>query len=127
MIAFLWFAMPCPLQGLAFSFRFGLLDHENLLRLASGVGSYLFALAALILSPSPTSPGVGNNVSHQHVYDLVAEGRHVGIQRLLLHRCGDRVTREANTSSRVMPGTWPRITWLHITLDLRHQVSDNNL
>ncbi len=97
------------LQRLAFRFRLGLLDHQNLLRLAAGISGHLFALRRVDVVHRRLDLRIGNNIGHQHIDDLIAEGRHVGIE-FLLHRRGDRLDCEANTSSSVMPGTWPRIT-----------------
>jgi hypothetical protein len=76
------------LQRLALRFRFGLLHHQDLLRLAAGVGGDLLALRGVDVVHRRFHFRVRHDVGDEHVDDLVAEARHVGVE-LLLHGSGN--------------------------------------
>ena len=108
------------LQRLALRLGLGLLHHQNLLRLAARVGRHLFALRRVDVVHRRLDLGVGNNVGHQHIHNLEAEGGHVCVQ-LLLHRRGNRRLRGKDLIQR-HTGHMAQNHLLHVRFDLRRGV-----
>ena len=82
-MALRWLAMPWPLQRLALRFGFGLLHYQDLLGFAAGVGRNLLALRRVDVVHRRLHLRVRHDVGDEHIDDLVAEARHVGIELLL--------------------------------------------
>ena len=122
MIALRWLAMPWPCSALLSRFGFGLLHHQDLLRLAAGVGGDLLALRGVDVVHRRLHFRVRHDVGDQHVDDLVAEARHVGVE-LLLHGSGDAGLAGEHLVER-HAGHMAENDLLDIGLDLLHRVGE---
>ena len=109
MIARRWLAMPWPCKRLALRLGLGLLHHQNFLRLAARVGGDLFALRGVDVVHRRLHLGVGDDVGDQHIDDLDSRKPAMSASSSCLTAAA-MPDWLANTSSSVMPGTWPSIT-----------------